>query len=662
MRSRSLSVAAALAVTAAVALAVPALVGAAAEPDPLAIIRTVDATEPGATEIVLTYTGSPDDLAGLSLTENGTEVATDDPAPLGTEVRRATALVFDTSEALDATGGLVAAKDAARRWVQARDATEQQTQAFAVVAASGTAVLVQDVTTSEQRLLAAIDRVAPPSDESAAGSTALWPAVRLAAELLGEDGGTQSDVVVMTGQDGNVGNGEESVAVGAVTSSRSMLFVAGDTGSGFGPGSVRGAVDTAGGQILTTGEGPEIAGLLDDVAVTLDDGQYTVRYASTVPAGEVAELSLRVGDQDIDVDVVMGSLTEGKPALTPEVTTSSGIGFLQGGPGLALTVGLVLLAAAGMAYAVILVFTKNDELSDMLQPYSEPTMIPGVAGGDGDGDGDGGAQSYAQTAIVARAVEFTEQVAAERGLLVQTENALERANLPLRAGEALFFYGAVVIVLTLLGLVIFGSVVAALIVGLVAALVPASTVSYLARRRKKVFQAQLPDTLTLLSGTLRAGYSLMQGVEAVSQEVDDPMGVELRRVVTETRLGRPLEESLEGMAVRMDSADFAWAVMAIRIQREVGGNLSELLLTVAETMTARERLRRDISALTAEGRISAIVLGLLPVGLGLVMYVINPDYVGTLIETTVGNVMLVLAAIAMLIGFFWMKKIIDIEI
>jgi hypothetical protein len=134
MRSRSLSVAAALAVTAAVALAVPALVGAAAEPDPLAIIRTVDATEPGATEIVLTYTGSPDDLAGLSLTENGTEVATDDPAPLGTEVRRATALVFDTSEALDATGGLVAAKDAARRWVQARDATEQQTQAFAVVA------------------------------------------------------------------------------------------------------------------------------------------------------------------------------------------------------------------------------------------------------------------------------------------------------------------------------------------------------------------------------------------------------------------------------------------------------------------------------------------------------------------------------------------------
>src|SRR5690606_30724328 len=140
------------------------------------------------------------------------------------------------------------------------------------------------------------------------------------------------------------------------------------------------------------------------------------------------------------------------------------------------------------------------------------------------------------------------------------------------------------------------------------AFVPIAVVNLLARRRRATFMAQLPDTLQLLSGTLRAGYSLMQGVEAVSQEADDPMGLELRRVVTEARLGRPLEDALDGTAERMGSPDFGWAVMAIRIQREVGGNLSELLLTVAETMIARERLRRDIRALTAEGRVSAIVL------------------------------------------------------
>jgi tight adherence protein B len=660
MRWRRLSVVAAMAVAASVALAVPAVVGAAAEPDPLATIRAVDATDPGATDIVLTYSGPSDDLAGLSLTENGTEVATEASAPLGADVPRATALVFDTSEAIDSTGGLVAAKDAAKRWILSRDATEQQTQSFAVVAASNTAVLVQDVTANEQRLLAAIDRVAPPADETATGATALWPAIRLGAELLGEVDGTQNDVVVVTAQNGNVGNGEQSAAVGAVTSSRSLLFVAGDTSGGFGPGSVRGAVDTAGGQILTTDQGPELGGLVDDVAATLDEGQYAIRYASTVPAGEVADLELRIGDQVVTADVVIGSAAAGKPALTPEVSTSSGgVGFLQTGLGLALTVVLVLLAAAGMAYALILVFTRNDELSEVLQPYSEPTMIPGAAKELGD---DEGTQSYAQTAIVARAVELTEQVAAERGLLLQTENALERANLPLRAGEALFFYVALVVVVTLLGLALFGSIIGAFIVGLLAALVPPATVSYLARRRKKAFLAQLPDTLTLLSGTLRAGYSLLQGIEAVSQEVDEPMGLELRRVVTESRLGRPLEEALEGTAERMDSADFAWAVMAIRIQREVGGNLSELLLTVAETMTARERLRRDIAALTAEGRVSAIVLGILPVGLGLVMFVINPDYTGTLIDTTLGNVMLGLAVVGMVIGFFWMKKIIDIEI
>jgi tight adherence protein B len=174
--------------------------------------------------------------------------------------------------------------------------------------------------------------------------------------------------------------------------------------------------------------------------------------------------------------------------------------------------------------------------------------------------------------------------------------------------------------------------------------------------------ALLPDTLSLLSGTLRAGYSLMQGVEAVSQEVEEPMGLELRRVVTEARLGRPLEQALDGTAERMASPDFAWAVMAIRIQREVGGNLSELLMTVADTMVQRERLRRDVASLTAEGRVSAIVLGALPPGLGLIMYFINPDYVSVLFDSGLGNVMLGLAVVSMIIGFVWMKKIIEIEI
>jgi tight adherence protein B len=119
---------------------------------------------------------------------------------------------------------------------------------------------------------------------------------------------------------------------------------------------------------------------------------------------------------------------------------------------------------------------------------------------------------------------------------------------------------------------------------------------------------------------------------------------------------------MDAVAERMASADFAWAVMAIRIQREVGGNLSELLLTVSDTMIHRERLRRDIAALTAEGKISAIILGLLPVGLGAFMWMSNPTYMSPLASTTMGNALMGAALVSLLIGFAWMKKIIAIQI
>ena len=118
----------------------------------------------------------------------------------------------------------------------------------------------------------------------------------------------------------------------------------------------------------------------------------------------------------------------------------------------------------------------------------------------------------------------------------------------------------------------------------------------------------------------------------------------------------------DAVAERMSSPDFAWAVMAIRIQREVGGNLAELLVTVAETMTERERLRRDVNALTAEGKISAIVLGLLPIGLGGFIYSANPGYMDPLFEETLGKILLGGSVLLAFFGFWWMKKTIEVDI
>ena len=240
--------------------------------------------------------------------------------------------------------------------------------------------------------------------------------------------------------------------------------------------------------------------------------------------------------------------------------------------------------------------------------------------------------------------------------------ARSSANLPLRAAEAMFFYAAGAVVVALLTAVITRSAFMVLIIVGATVLIPPGTLNFLSNRRKRQFESMLPDTLQLLSGTLRAGYSMMQGVEAVSQEVSEPMGRELRRVVTESRLGRPLEESLDSVAERMDSPDFGWAVMAIRIQREVGGNLSELLMTVADTMTQRERLKRDVKSLTAEGRISAYVLAALPVLLGFAMYGLNPDYMSALFDETVGKLALGVGIVMMIAGFLWMQAIVKIDV
>ena len=621
---------------------------------PTLFIRSVDSTTPAATEVEFVATGGGD-VANATIKQGGASMQAGVPQQLAGDEPMAIAMIFDVSAPMDSSGALAAAKDEAKQWLRSLDAQERASRSYAVFAAGDVAERVQDFTQDVERAVAAIDRVGPATTEEAKKRTALWSAIRLASNGLDAEDG-QANLFVMAGQADNASPGDAAAANGAVASASAAVFAGVYTGGGTNNAGLSTLISDNGGQLLTTEDGPAMGQTVRSLTETIDDGQFVMTYDAGQPAGTATDLTLTVGDTSDEVQFIVGSVIAGGRALNAAVTTSSGgISFLQSGLGLLVAVLLVLVAGAALAYGLTLVFVKDDQLSSVLQPYADPY---GQEAPDDD-DGDTG---LAKTALIQRAVELTEQVAADRGLLSRAETALERANLPLRAGEALFFYGAVVVVLTVLALILTGSIIGGLIVGIAAALIPVAVVNLLARRRRMTFMSQLPDTLQLLSGTLRAGYSLMQGVEAVSQEVSDPMGIELRRVVTEARLGRALEDALDGTADRMGSPDFAWAVMAIRIQREVGGNLSELLLTVAETMIHRERLRRDIRSLTAEGRVSAMVLGALPILLGLAMYVINPEYVGRLFDTTAGNIMIGVALVAMAVGFFWMKKIVDIEI
>jgi tight adherence protein B len=264
------------------------------------------------------------------------------------------------------------------------------------------------------------------------------------------------------------------------------------------------------------------------------------------------------------------------------------------------------------------------------------------------------------TAAVQSAVNLTQQLASRTGLLANTEKMLEQADIPIRAAEVIFYIPVFSVLSFLLVSILFEWLIG-LIAAALALFVPFAILDRRRRARVDAFDRQLPDTLTLIASSMRAGFSLMQALEAVAQEIRDPMRREMQRVFTEVRLGRPIEDALAEIAERMDSRDLMWTVMAIRIQREVGGNLAALLDTVANTITQRERLRREVKALTAEGRMSAVIMSIIPLAMAGFIIVTNPDYLAPLWDNALGVFAIVATVVAMVIGWFWLRKIVNIE-
>lgn len=318
----------------------------------------------------------------------------------------------------------------------------------------------------------------------------------------------------------------------------------------------------------------------------------------------------------------------------------------------------LIVAGAVLAFALAVLLITGDHRSRLERrlvgygaPEADPDEHPAARG----------EQLLAETRLVQDMAELTGRLAERVGLLNRVEEKLEQADLPVRPTEAIFFYGSGVVIVFLAAALLVGAA-GALIFGLFAAIGPAVYLELRRSRRLRKFEKQLPDVLNLFAGSMRAGFSFAQALEAVAEEAPEPARRELQRCFTESRLGRPIEDALEDSANRMHSIDLMWAVMAIRIQREVGGNLAELLDTVARTMTERERLKSEIIALTAEGRLSAWVLGIFPPGFAVVLYLVQPDYMKTLFQNGIGIVAVIVSAVMALIGFAWLRKLMAIEV
>lgn len=221
------------------------------------------------------------------------------------------------------------------------------------------------------------------------------------------------------------------------------------------------------------------------------------------------------------------------------------------------------------------------------------------------------------------------------------------------------------LILTTIGIAIFTGLLGLFLQGLLLGLILAFMVLMGARSRlrskmesrKSDFIAQLPETLSTLSSMLRTGYGLVQALGAVTEEAQEPTRGWLNRVLLEVSTGRDLIEALRALAVQIDSIDFDWVIAGIEISRDTGGDLAKTLDTVAETIRERDKLRGQVKALTAEGRISAYVMLALPPGVGVLSYLINPDFSGVLLEP-VGLILLTVTGGLMVIGYFWMRGMI----
>jgi len=246
-----------------------------------------------------------------------------------------------------------------------------------------------------------------------------------------------------------------------------------------------------------------------------------------------------------------------------------------------------------------------------------------------------------------------------RGRIAEGEAALERAGISKSLPDFVLTVG-----LCALGLGVVLSLLAGVLLGLLAlALVPLGAKLLLkikAGRRQAAFADQLDDSLQLMASSLRAGHSLLRAVDSVSQEAASPTAEEFSRIVNETRVGRDLNDSLDEVAERMGSEDFTWVAQAIAIHREVGGNLAEVLDAVCRTIRERNAIRRQVKALAAEGKLSAIVLMALPFGIVAFISITNPGYLAAFTASPIGYAMLAVAAVMVVIGGLWLKKTVQI--
>lgn len=495
---------------------------------------------------------------------------------------------------------------------------------------------------------------------AAGGDSALYDAVVLGSTLLGSSEAQRNVIVFSDGADeGSEATLDDALeaAVGADVIVNAVTLETPE----YDPGPLEELTGETDGRVVTIENYEEMGEGFGEV-VTQIASQYVVTYTSTHHDGDELTLSVGASTDHGEADDEILVLNERvPPAEPPAELPAADVGSppLQAlGSPLALYLGLgASFVALVMLLGVAFVSTTPRPAARVLRRSLEHV------GGKRQEQADSRSSAAPERSeALQRAVGLAERLPTPEGFEESLQLRLERAGWSLRSSEFLVLAAVAVLGGAALMFMLAPGWVAPLVGAGLGAAGPYVALQHRTTSRQAAFAEQLPETLQVLAGSLRAGYGVLQAIDTVVKEVDDPAASEFARVLTEARLGMPLEDALEAMADRVGSEDFRWVVLAINIQRQVGGNLAALFETVAATLRERASVRQQVKTLSAEGRLSAWVLTLLPFGLALYMIVVNPSYMALLFTRTVGLVMVFGALGLVAVGILWMRRLIRIEV
>ncbi|GAA3812963.1 type II secretion system F family protein [Nocardioides panacisoli] len=639
---------AARALAAAVALLAPLALGAApsaAAPDGGASVAHVESSGGKIRVLVSVPPGTEVDLGGVSASLEGDHLdSTATPAGTGGVVDRTAVLAIDTSSSMARGGRFDAAKAAALAYLSAVPSDVEV----------GIVTFDSEVTTA----------LAPTTDRGAAEDvvkgldlskgTLLYDGVDAAVTAAG-DSGQRSILVLSDGADTGSSASIDDVA-STIDDADALVDVVslGQTGSAL--DALRSMTDAGHGSVIDSSGDALTQAFAHEADILASQILVTAPLPDGFDASE-ATISIRLpaGDRTL----VATALAQINRSSAPDASSTqvavpdSGSGGWDV-PSWVLYAATAALAVGLIGVAVLLVPGPPAPMSiaDRVAAYSRVTR-----------------PDAAQTEPSSEPVLDQAKAAAadilERhsGLNERLTRRLGAAGSEFKPSEWLLVHIGVMAGFALLGLLFGGgSVIMGLIFLVLGAFAPPLYLTFRAARRRKQFQDSLPEVLQLISGALSAGLSLAQAVDTVTREGPEPIASEFKRVLVEARIGVDLEDSFEGVAERFDSRDFAWAVMAIRIQRQVGGNLAELLTTVAATMRERQSLRRHVRGLSAEGRLSAYLLCSLPPLFAIYLFMTNRKFLDPLMHDPRGWALDGFGILWMGIGTFLMFRIVKVDL